>query len=218
MRAAIVPRLDCRRQLLPFLQSSGGAVAVEFALILPVLISLWFGMIVFGTGFSISRKTDIAGAALGDLVGRAGTDKTNSNYTKTLMTTDLSSMFTLVARGLYPYDTTKLKLVVTSIRVQPGGTSKVTWSQAYNGGTARTVGENGSSLIPSSLVAEAGAADAPVQVIMTETSYPYTPAVGYILTGTVNLGNVSFNTPRSTFADGDPGNVALCTSSSACLY
>ena len=125
-------------------------------------------------------------------------------------------MFALVARGLYPYDTTKLKLVVTAVRITPSGTISWGWSRAYNGATARTSGTNYTSLIPSNLLAEAKSSGAQVQVIMSEAYYPYTPAVGYVLTGTVNLSSRSFNTPRSTFANGDPGVVALC--GSTCAY
>ena len=73
-------------------------------------------------------------------------------------------------------------MVVTFSEVSPtnaSGQGTITWSCSLNG-TARTVGAT--VTLPTNLQTQSN-----VYIIWGEVTYPYTPAMGYAVTGTINL-------------------------------
>jgi Flp pilus assembly protein TadG len=169
-----------------------GVAAVETALLLPVAF-LVLGIAVFGgEGLGIQRKTMLAARSVADLIGQTSTTgSVNSTSSASINQSTLDYYLSLASLIVYPYDASGLKAEASEIQITAGAsTGTVVWSEGYNGGTPRTVGQ----VIPlsSSLVA-AGETD----LILAETQYAYNPiGIGEAI-GPMTITGSIYMIPRS---------------------
>lgn len=174
-----------QRFLHRFRKDKQGLAAVEFALILPVLITLFFGVV--ETSMALSCRANVANAAstVSDLVAQ-DTEVSNN---------DITNVFNAATAILYPYSATPVKITVTSIKYDTTTKSltsgKVAWSDTKNG-TARNVGDT--ITVPDGLMT------ADSSVIMTEVTYAYSSPTTKVITGTVNMTNTYYTKPRRVSA------------------
>ena len=166
-----------RRPLDQLIADRRGMSSIEFAMLLPVMIILYIGGVEITSAIAIDRKVSQVARTLGDLVAQA------TNITAT----DMSSIMGATSSIVQPYDDTKLKITVSSVQVDAQGHAKVSWSDTKNG-TVRQVG--------SAVTLPAGLSVANTSVILAESQYAYTPGLGYVITGTMNLGDQIFMRPR----------------------
>jgi Flp pilus assembly protein TadG len=105
-----------------------GVAALEFALIAPVMITLYIGSVEFYRAFSADRRvTDLASAAA-DLVAQSAD-----------MTSDkMNNIFDAASTYLKPFGIDKLKITITSIchakDASDNEMGKVDWSANFNQG------------------------------------------------------------------------------------
>jgi len=169
-----------------------GVAAVETALLLPVALAV-LGLAVFGgEGLGIQRKTSLAARTVADLIGQtASTSTVSSTSTATLNLSTLNYYLSLSALIVYPYDASLLQVEASEVEIITGtSTGKVVWSQGYNGGVARTVGQI-INLSPS--VVAAGESN----LILAETQYTYNPVgIGEVV-GPITITGSIFMIPRS---------------------
>lgn len=156
-----------------------GIAAVEFVVILPLMLVLYVGSVEVGQGFSIQRKVTRVTSALNDLVTQARAINNN----------DMRNILDAAASIITPYSAGNLKIVLTGVKVDGQGRPKAAWSDARNT-ASRAVG----SIVP---VPE------PLQIpntflVVAEVDYHYKPIIGYVLTGTFNLHDQFFLRPRLT--------------------
>ena len=158
-----------------------GVAAVEFALILPILIAFYLGLTELQPGISIKRKLTLVTRTLADLTTRASS----------MPTSDLKDVFGAANTIMRPYDTqAKTQMVVSSVRVEKSGSSTykgyVDWSCDWNPGTGsddiKKKAKNTEVPVPPGFQT-----DGIKSFILTETKYPYSPTIGYKITGTVSL-------------------------------
>jgi Flp pilus assembly protein TadG len=99
-----------------------GVSAVEFALILPVMMVLFLAGVEITKAININRKVTLAASTLADLVAR--TDKVNA--------ADIANVLKAgeVVSGLMNDPT--LKMRVSSLNIDPQGVAKIEWSKALN--------------------------------------------------------------------------------------
>lgn len=154
-----------------------GMSSIEFALLLPVMVILYIGGAEVTSAIAIDRKVSQSARTLGDLVAQA------TNITAT----DMSNILGATSAILQPYDDTHLQIVVSSVQVNAQGAAKVSWSDTKNG-TPRAVGST-VTLPPALTVPN-------TSVILAESQYAYTPGLGYIITGTMNLSDQIYMRPR----------------------
>ena len=164
------PRLtaDCR-----------GISAVEFAMLLPVMMTLYLGTVEASQGIAADRKVDLTAHALADLSSQY-TDITNAD-----MTNILNAGTAIIA----PYAAANLKEVVSEIAIDAQGMATVVWSDTLNG-TALTVGRP--SRVPASLAVPN------TYLVLAQVQYSYNPTYGYVMTGTLTLSDQSFMRPRES--------------------
>jgi Flp pilus assembly protein TadG len=156
-----------------------GLAAIEFAMLLPLMLTLYLGGVELSQAISVDRKVTLTSRAVADLVAQS-TSVNNAEMTNIL------NAATAVAA---PFATSNLRVTVSSINVDSAGTAKISWSDTYNG-TARAV--NSSVTLPSALQIPN------TSLIWGEVSYAYTPTIGYIITGTMTLKDQIYMRPRQS--------------------
>jgi Flp pilus assembly protein TadG len=152
-----------------------GVSAVEFALLAPVMIGLYFGCAEIADGVGADRKVSLISAALANLTAQV----------TTISSSDMTNIFDASSAIIAPYAASKLKLTVTCIKIDANKVATVKWSATRNG----TV-NSGSATIPSAL------AVASSTLILSEASFDYTPTVGYNITGMLTLKDKMYMSPR----------------------
>jgi Flp pilus assembly protein TadG len=160
-----------------FARDRQGVSAVEFAVILPVMLSLYIGGAELGDGMSVQFRSTLAARTVTDL---ASQEVSINNAT---MSTILNATTTVMA----PYSTAGMIVTLSEITTNTSGQGKVVWSDSLNG-TARTVGS--SVTLPTALQTPN------ITILFGEVTSPYTPSMGYVITGTINLYESTYFYPR----------------------
>lgn len=158
-------------------RDAAGVAAVEFALILPVMLTMLLGMSEVTLAVSVDRKLTLLSRSLADLTSRVAT----------LSTSDVNDVFNAASVIMQPYDTTRLRMVISSMKVTKVGSvynGSVDWSCAR--GTGAVAKPAGTYTVP------AGFQTDNTYYMLIEVTLPYSPLFGRTLTGTINLGE---NTP-----------------------
>jgi Flp pilus assembly protein TadG len=159
-------------------RDSRGVAAVEFALLLPILMLLYFGVVELTQGIMAQQRTGHVAATVGDLVSQSST----------LTNADVADIFGVGGEVMYPYPTTSLKLRVSVLTDDPKGKVTVTWSQA-SGMTALGKGSTVSGL-PTNVVVPGES------VVMSESQYTYTSVFGQIMPKPVVFSQKAYSHPR----------------------
>jgi Flp pilus assembly protein TadG len=154
-----------------------GMSAVEFAMLLPLMITLYLGTVEISQAVGIDRKVTLTARTVADLASQVSS----------INNTDMSNLLKASTAVITPYDPTQLKVTVTRVDVDANGNAKVVWSDTL-GGTARAVGSTVG--LPAALKVPS------TSVIWSEVSYVYTPTIGYVVTGSLNLSDQLYMRPR----------------------
>jgi Flp pilus assembly protein TadG len=166
-----------RHRLARLADDCRGVSAVEFAMLLPLLVTLYFGTVEISQALSIDRKATQAARVAADLVTQA----------TTLSNADVTGIFEAAKAMVTPYPTTTLSVVVSAVNIDGTGKATIGWSDTLNG-TARTVG--------STVTLPTGLAVNNTQLIWSEVVYTYTPTIGYVITGSIPLKDQIYMRPR----------------------
>ncbi len=159
-----------------FARERDGVSAVEFALILPFMLTLYLGGSELGDGMAIQFKATLAARTVADLA---------TQYTNIPDTTTMNQIIAAASTVATPYPTTNMTVTVSELKLTNGSTTgSVVWS-ASNSGGGRAVGST--FPLPTAMQALATASSPTVYLILGEVTYPYTPSMGYAITGTINI-------------------------------
>ena len=168
-----------------FAKDIRAAAAVEFALIVPLLLLLFLGTIEASSLITVDRRVNIISGTVGDLVSRWDPDA------GAISSSELTDYFRASEGIIYPYSTTGLKQVISVVQVAANGTTSVMWSCGYNGGTKRATSSAYTSLPPHMNELARGG-----YIIASETAYSYLPVLGMVYTEALDLYQESFYLPR----------------------
>lgn len=156
-----------------------GMSAVEFALLLPVMTVMYLGAVELSSGLIAHRKATAVASTAADLAAQA----------MALSNTDMTDIFGASKAILEPFDSTGIKIVLTSASDQGTGSVRVDWSDGHN--TAAHA--KGSTIeVPNNLVFTNGS------VIIAEVEYTYTSTMGKYLTGPRVMEDTFYARPRRT--------------------
>lgn len=159
-----------------FRKHEAGAVLVEFAIILPILVVLFLGLAEFTEAFSVSRKLAGTAGAVADLVAQEAS--VDNQY--------LADVSSLKEELMKPHDTAPLQLVILSIVADEDNNTTVDWSypasSGYAKGAAYTL-PDGALTSPNS------------SLIIAQASYNFTPTIGQFL-GTFEMSETAYFRPR----------------------
>jgi Flp pilus assembly protein TadG len=165
------------RRLRAFLRDQSGLSAIEFAIILPLMVALNLGCVEVGNGLSAQFKTTLAARTVADLA---------SQY-KTINNATMTSILGASSAVLAPFSSSGVVVIVSEVTTDSKGNATITWSDALNG-TARPAG--------SSVTLPAKVSQPNISLIWGEVTFPYKPQAGYVITGTVNIYQDMYFYPR----------------------
>jgi Flp pilus assembly protein TadG len=182
--------LRMRRSALDLSGDCRGLAAVEFAMVVPLMLVLFFGTVEFSTGLAIDRKVTVMARTLSDL--------TSQNLAVT--DAQLTNIFNASTGILAPYDPVPVKSTITELYVDPATkVARVQWSK---GDAAR--GSGSTVTIPAAL--QVGG----TYLIFSEVSYKYVPVVGYVMAKAgINMSDFTYTRPRQSLCV--LYNTAVCT-------
>ena len=170
-----------KRRFLAFREEKEGVAAIEFALILPLLLGMYFGVVEMCNAIEVKRKVDNVANMAGQLVAQATV--TNTAY--------LSNVFEASNMAFEPFSPDTLKVVVTSIqRIQDANDewhNEVVWSKGYH----EAAHPEGNIINPPD-----GLLDNNRGIIMTEVEYQHTSIFGEYFTGPITFTKTFWAHPR----------------------
>jgi Flp pilus assembly protein TadG len=157
-----------------------GVSAVEFALIVPVLILMYVGVAEMGNLLTVVRRVETMTSTAADLTAQVNQ----------VANPDLSDIFAASTSVLDPFPTTPLKVVLSSVKADNNNNGQVVWSCASKG-SPRAVG--------SAYPLPANTTVANSSVIVAEVTYSFTPLLGlttFFSPGALNLQRTFYERPR----------------------
>src|ERR1700678_885303 len=160
-----------------FASHRGGGSAIEFAIILPFMLLAYIGSVELADGLAIQFKVTETARTVTDVAAQRAT----------IDTTDMSNILGASTQVVAPYPAANMIMTVSEVATNAAGQGTITWSCSLNG-TAHTVGT--SVTLPTSLQT------ANISLIWGEVTYPYTPHLGYVVTGTINIYETAYFYPR----------------------
>lgn len=162
-----------------FTGNTRGVAAVEFAMLVPILVIAFLGCFEFSQAVTLNRRVTNVAYEAGDLVA----------LTATLTTADMADIMNITTTLLKPYDTAPIKVGITSVTANAtSGSVTVDWNYPYQGGASYAPGS--SYTVPTGLIT------AGQSLVIAETSYYFKPVVGHFLIGGITLGDKFYFAPR----------------------
>lgn len=168
-----------------FLRSRDGVSAVEFALLLPLMLVIYAGCGELTTALTLDRKISRAASTISDLVAQ------QANVT----TASMTNIFDATSAIIEPYESSTAKVIVVVVNVTSTGQT-VAWSRARNDTAATANKAPPTDLAVPSTIAVAGD-----QIVVGRVSYAYDSPFSSViknLTGSsvYNLSHIFFLKPR----------------------
>jgi Flp pilus assembly protein TadG len=163
-----------------FLRSTRGVAAVEFAIMLPILVTLFLASVDAARAIAIYTKVRAATYVL---------DAITNQYT-TIQSADMSAILGATSVVLAPYSSSPVTVVLSQIKVTSATKASVNWSATLNG-TALT--QTSTFTVPANF---ASCASYPCYLIYGQVSYSYTPLFMYFTKSAITLSDSLYATPR----------------------
>ena len=164
-----------------FLGEERAVAAVEFALILPLMLLMYIGTAEGSRLFIMDRKVAVVAGSIGDLVARMEDQ---------ISVATLNDFFQAAEFSMLPYPSNDLEQSVTSVFVENDGTGTVQWSRGFNGGSTYA---NGSSV---SLPSELSARFQGKYLIIGEALITWMPIVNFIYQSGFDIQKTYYFRPR----------------------
>ena len=157
-----------------FLNDNRGVAAVEFALVVPLMIVMYLGTVEMSGGIAVNKKVSRVAGTVADLV----TQQTS------VTEDDLEAIMEIGEAVLYPYDLRKPDILVTGINVHssyPKG-GKVAWSRRSDEGAMEDGWSTGADVfVPLSLRFD------DTFLVQVSADLDYQPIVAYLIGNSVGV-------------------------------
>lgn len=154
-----------------------GVSAVEFALIAPVMVLIYFGCIELSLLMQADRRVTSTASSLGDLTARL----------VTVTDADMQDLYNAATVLMAPYPAGSARMRITSVVDSGDGQTRVDWSDGFN---MTPYANNTVITIPAGLVASPGS------VIVAEVEFDYESSVGMVLDASRTVKDTFYLRPR----------------------
>ena len=183
-------RAKPRRPILPcqLIADRDGAVAIEFALIFPMMFTLFMGSIEVTNLLMANLKTTAATEAASDLLAqtRASSNTTNK--------AGLDSYNVAAGDTMSPFPTSGLKVAFASIVFDASSNPSVGWHYEENSAPAITTASLDTATLKKLL--ENTASPTSDSVVMVKATYVYSSPISFVLGKTYTFTDIAYNHPR----------------------
>ena len=156
------------------IKDSGGFAAVEFAMIVPVMIIMLLGSVEVSDALTVDRHLNTIADSLSDLVARS----------PAVTAADLKDIMRIADSLLGKYPRQNLAMEVVSLEPNAGGVMQVAWSYDSKGGQPYAPG----STYPGSWNGMVSGANS---LIVAKAKYLYRSPVGQFIHGNISLSHVA---------------------------
>jgi len=170
-----------------FARSRAAVSAVEFAIILPVMLLLYIGGVELGDGLAIQFKATLAARTVTDLA---------SQYVS-IDTGTVGNILNASSAVIAPYSNANMVVILSEVTTNATSQGSITWSCALNG-AAHTIGQP--VTLPSGLQSPS------TSLLWGEVTYPYQPQFGYVITNTISIYQTSYFYPRMSNSVSGPAS------------
>lgn len=214
---------DAARRSRRFIRSVDGIAAVEFALILPLMLVIYLGLVEMSRGLRAAQKLDLVAHTLADLSAQQLTGGDASGQAA-LTEADIQSIFSAATAIMSPLPAANLKMTISQVEIySPSANAwkaKVNWSVAKNSAQKRACGDlsvAGSGVRPVSYTtmpasyttASGGVNPVTGPVIVADVIYTYSPGLSFEMynwnsSPTWTMQRTSYAPVRNTYA---PNNI-----------
>lgn len=190
-----------------FRKDKKGLAAVEFALILPVMITLFFGVVELSLMMSARASVNSVASVTADLVAQKSS----------LTPSDITNVFTAATAILYPNSVNNATIEIFSIVDDNNATGKVAWSCKKVGSNAATTGDTtpptdskGGDIIKAGNLDANGVAQygGSGSVIVGRITYTYASPTSKLVAGSTSMINMFYARPRRVASIAAPTSCA----------
>jgi Flp pilus assembly protein TadG len=184
MNPIVRMRLRARRSMHGLFGDDSGIAAVEFAMIVPLMLVLFFGTVEFSSALAIDRKVTIMARTLSDLVSQ------NTSVTAT----QLTNIFNAGTGIMTPYSSSPVNARIVELYIDANLQVHQIWS-VTSGATPPT----GIVSVPTALKV------ASTYLIYSEVKYTYVPSIGYVMAkGGITMSDFTYTRPRQSLCVFNP--------------
>ena len=163
-------------RLLTSARDRAGNVLVEFALLVPILATIFFGLFEGSQAILAYMKLVAATQTIADLITQQ----------QSLTSTDIDNFNKAGQLVMGPFPTGGFGFCATSVTFDiNSGAAAQAWQQTRN-----------ATAMPNSTTLAAGYGQKGESVIIVQGNYAYTSVLHYVLPGTINMSQIAFSRPR----------------------
>jgi Flp pilus assembly protein TadG len=160
-----------------FLREGAAVGAVEFALIFPVLLTIYFGAFEVTNLLVANRRVTAVAHTAGDLTAQAASVDNG----------DIADIFAASSAILAPFNTAPLTMRISSVVADANNVVKVAWSDGFQIGP-RSVG--------SAVTLPAGLTTPGSSVVFVEVTYEYASPVSEMVASPISFSENAYLKPR----------------------
>lgn len=172
-------------------QNESGIAAVEFGLILPLMLMIYMGLVELSRGMRAAQKLDLVAHTLADLTAQQLTGGQNTGQAG-LTEADITAIFSAANTLMAPLPVGNLKMTISEVNITSpsAGTwqAKTSWTVTRNSATARpcqvltasTAAPVSVTTIPPSYVQVTNGVNPTTgPIIVADVVYQYSPGVHF---------------------------------------
>jgi Flp pilus assembly protein TadG len=219
MKTAPMSRIGFRtlRSALDMFRDRRGVAAIEFAIIVPIMLVMFFGVVEFSSGVAVDRKVTLVARTLSDLTSQAPSAAPQAQYAA-VTDSYMQNVFSASIAILQPYSAMSItNATVSEIYVDVNSKATIQWSEAATilsdtatqatlAASTHTPNQDVTTQVPPTLLTPH------TYLIWSEVKYLYKPTIGYVMgKAGVTLNDVAFTRPRQVVCLTYPTNSALPT-------
>lgn len=170
--------MNLTSQIRRFARAEQGLAALEFAIILPMMVFVLFGSVDLIDMLGANKRAQNFTASLADVVAR-DTEVSDAEVTGLWAAGDIL---------MFPDSSAGMQVRISSVSIVTASNAQVVWSEGHGGYAARTA--NSTVALPAAMM------NPGTSIIMTETIYAYTPPLGILFTGTTQMTHTTYRRSR----------------------